>query len=135
VGGLAGGLPFPAVGIAAAHVAGGTEWDALTAVGTLALAAVTLVALAVTIRITRQDRARADKQLKDERDAADARLRDERTRALDAEQESDAWAVEILPGTYGSDESDKSAMTVLVSNLSRRTIVQVDVFFSPEGSA
>jgi hypothetical protein len=123
------------VGIAAAHVAGGAEWDALTAVGTLALAAVTLVALAVTIRITRQDRARADKQLKDERDAADARLRDERTRALDAEQESDAWAVEILPGTYGSDESDKSAMTVLVSNLSRRTIVQVDVFFSPEGSA
>jgi hypothetical protein len=43
------------------------SWDALTAIGTLALAGMTAVAVIVTLVITCQDRKRAEERLRDER--------------------------------------------------------------------
>jgi hypothetical protein len=43
-------------------------WDELTAIGTLALAAVTAAAVIVTLVITYQDRRRADRRISEERD-------------------------------------------------------------------
>lgn len=40
---------------------------------------------------------------------------------------------EIVPGTDGLDESGTSSMTVLVSNLSTRTMVRIEAKFSPDG--
>lgn len=74
----------PGVDIAVAHAAAGTDWDALTAIGTLALAAVTLLAIMTTIVVTVQDRRRTDQRLSREREQA--RLE---------QQESDAWEVQI----------------------------------------
>lgn len=134
MGGLAGRLPFPGVDIAAAHAVGGTNWDALTAVGTMALALVTLAAVVTTIVITKQDRERAGQQLLDERAAADRRYREERDHAQEAEQLAQAWAVEVLPG-HASDRQDTSNLSVMVGNMSTRTVTRVEVQFSPDGKS
>lgn len=66
--------------------AGGINWDAVTAIGALILAAVTLLTLAYAIWTTRRDRKQAaedrtaaDQRLAEERAAGDQRLNDERT--------------------------------------------------------
>jgi len=58
-----------------------TQAATWTAVGTLALAAVTFVALFVTIVVTREDRKRADRNLTCERRLAEVRLKQERDHA------------------------------------------------------
>jgi hypothetical protein len=42
-------------------------WDALTAVGTLALAVITAVAVIVTLAVTYQDRKRTDRRVEEQR--------------------------------------------------------------------
>jgi hypothetical protein len=123
-----------------------TDW--LTAVGTVAVAVVAVgVALYAERRADQRvtaEREHAAKVLADERSLADARLADERAladrrfleerqRAQDGEQLAQAWAVEILPGSYSTEGRDTSAMTVLVSNLGVRTIARVEAQFSPDG--
>lgn len=137
--------------IAAAHAVGGTDWDALTAVGTIALALVTLAAIVTTIVITGQDRTRAAAQLKAERTAADerldrqlehsaAQLRDERDHAVREQREADAWAVRVrfaevrtsmLRGAAPGDLAGSLVVTVV--NLGTRTITRVKARFSPDG--
>ena len=73
-----------------APAAGGINWDSVTAVGTLALAAVTLLTLAYAILTTSRDRKQAavdrisaDKRLEAERNAGEQRLKDERDHAAE----------------------------------------------------
>jgi cbb3-type cytochrome oxidase subunit 3 len=68
----------------------GINWDALTAIGTLALAIVTLLTLAYAVwatgrerRQAASDREDAEKRLEDERQAGAQRLRDEREHAAE----------------------------------------------------
>jgi hypothetical protein len=49
-------------------VASAAPWDALTAIGTLALAIVTAAAVIVTLVLTYQDRRRAERRAREERD-------------------------------------------------------------------
>ena len=144
--------------IAAAHAAGGTNWDGLTAIGTIALAVVTAVALGATILITRQDRTRAAGQLKDERAAADARLdrqlkasdkqlarqlehsevqlRDAREHARCEQQEADAWAVEVsFSSQMTSRDLSVKLLGASVRNRSARTVKWLDCGFSPDGKS
>jgi hypothetical protein len=131
-------LPFRGVGIAAAHAVGGTDWDALTAVGTMALALVTLVAVVATIVITRQDRTRADAQLDRQLKASDAQLRDAREHARCEQQQADAWAVEVRFSTeQAGSQADMSAkrLGAVVRNRSARTVKWLECWFSPDGAS
>jgi hypothetical protein len=56
------------------HTLTGMKWDALTAIGTLALAVMTLAAVVVAIVITSQDRRRADERSRRERLWSDAEM-------------------------------------------------------------
>jgi hypothetical protein len=101
-------------------IASGPDWaSVMTAIGTVALAAVTVGAIIATIVITKQDRQRGDKQLAEERALADkrlteqlahgdaqladerahsaAQLQEERQRSHDAEQRGEAFAVLVTP--------------------------------------
>jgi uncharacterized membrane protein len=49
-------------------VAIAAPWDALTAIGTLALAIVTAAAVIVTLVLTYQDRRRAERRIREERE-------------------------------------------------------------------
>ncbi|HZS22450.1 MAG TPA: hypothetical protein VFA63_15900 [Pseudonocardiaceae bacterium] len=63
-------------------IASGPDWaSVMTAVGTVALAVVTVVTIIVTIMITRQDRRRADKQLADSQTRHDKEIAEERALA------------------------------------------------------
>src|SRR5260221_1851343 len=74
-----------------------------TAVGTLALAAMTLLALATTIVITVRDRKRAAADLAIERVLADGRIRDERDHAQDVRRrERRADSARAHPADRGS---------------------------------
>lgn len=86
------------------------NWDALTGIGTTVLAAMTLAAVVATIVITRQDRRRADE-----------RLAEERRSALDQEQLSEAWAVEVdmTQTLYLVDGQDGRRLWVTVVNRGR----------------
>ena len=72
------GLRLLAVNLAAGTPLWPAEW---TAIGTLALAAVTVAAITSTIIITKQDRKRADEQRREEREHSAAMLREERDHA------------------------------------------------------
>lgn len=127
---------------------GVTDW--LTGIGTVAVA---LVAVGVSLYAERradkrvqaerihaaevlaEERRLADARLAEERAIAERRFLQERDRTVNAEQHAAAWAVEILPGTDGEDESVTSSMTVLVGNMSTRTITQVVAQFSPDGNS
>lgn len=75
--------------------------DTGTAVGTIALAAVTLLALIVTIVITVQDRRKAEQRLHDERQAAQ-----------DREQLAEARVVEVILGTRVAGPEDTIGTTL-----------------------
>lgn len=92
---------------------------AWTAVGTIALAVMTLAAVVVTIVITTQDRRRTDN-----------RLRDERQYAQDREQLAQASAVEVVPNVSVGGGTGVSRLTAFVTNLGSYTITQVETQFS-----
>lgn len=69
---------------------------AWTAVGTIALAIVTLATVVVTVGITRQDRGRADKKLAEEVKRNQDRIDDERRVATEREQFAEASLVEVV---------------------------------------
>jgi hypothetical protein len=71
-----------------------------TAVGTIGLAVVTLIAVVTTIIITSQDRERADKQLGGERERSD----NDRCHARDREQLAEAYQVEVALGQKAAGE-------------------------------
>jgi hypothetical protein len=101
-----------------------SEW---TAIGTVALALVILIAVITAIVITRQDRHRADaRQIKAEADQA----------------EGEAWAVQSMlaeswagPKTLAGDQPDDTAkrLVATVVNGGTYAITDVKVMFSPEG--
>ena len=128
-------LAIPSAGLVVGHVSPAAAMSAAawTAVGTIALAVLTFAAVATTIVVTVQDRRRTDAQLARQLEHSETQMREERARVQEGEQQASAWAVEIVPGTDGLDESDTSSMTVLVSNLSTRTIVRIEAKFSPDG--
>src|SRR5260370_2375968 len=100
------GPMIPAVTVTTA----GPDWaSTMTAIGTVALAAVTVGALITTIVIVRADRKRADRQLAseqarhakeitEERAHSAAQLEEQRQRTHGAEQRGEAYAVLVTPG-------------------------------------
>src|SRR5258707_3838071 len=99
---MMGVLPQDRLAAVASGAMTATDW---TAVGTIALAFVTVVAIITTIIITKQDR-----------DQAAARLHDERRHEREREQEANAWAVQVVmgqlnagPPTWGGDQPDDTA--------------------------
>ena len=91
-----------------------------TAIGTIALAVATLIAVLTTIVITAQDRrgaaarlaserAHSDKQLADERAFSQAQLEEERRIARDREQWSEAYAVQVALGERSAADPGEGA--------------------------
>lgn len=102
IGGTAGGPDVSSSPVSRATTApGSTSWDELTAVGTLALAAVTLITLLATIAIAW----RSDRQLRAERREMQGR-----------EQLAEAYAVRVLFG----------ANVTIVVNRGKYTITKVE---------
>jgi hypothetical protein len=102
---------------------------AWTAVGTIALAVVTVAAVITTIVITAQDRSRSGAQLQAEHQAA-----------LEREQLTEAYAVQVVAGEVpvrGEEpgETEIKRLAAFVVNRGRYTITQVAVQFSPDGSS
>jgi hypothetical protein len=98
---------------------------AWTAIGTIALAAVTVVAVITNIVITRQDRRRADRQLAEERRIAQER-----------EQFAEAYAIQVtlVKGAPEGEGMDKAQeLRVAVINHGGQTITRVEVQFSLDG--
>jgi hypothetical protein len=87
------------------------DWDALTAIGTLALAAMTFAAVVVTIVITTQDRRRADERSRRERLWSDAEL------VSDVEQ----LLVDLDPERRGLNANPGTAEEEMWASLFRRT--------------
>lgn len=103
-----------------------------TAIGTIALAVLTLATVITTIIITVQDRRHADMALIAERQRSDNQRREDREERQRTEQLTEAWAVEILPKM--ADDSDTSQyLGVDVNNLGSWTITNVEVRFTPDG--
>jgi hypothetical protein len=114
----------------AANVIIAAPWDALTAIGTLALAAVTAVAVIVTLMITRQDRRLSAA----ERARADERIRDERLHSLQLEQDQQASDVYLTRTAIDPQATaDKLALIVSIINGGDYTITHVMVQFSISG--
>jgi len=124
------------------------DWqDTATAIGTVAVAVVAVgVALfaewRADIRVKRErehsakglaeERAAADTRLMRQMEHSDAQLREDRQRTRKAEQQAEAWAVQIIPNlACGGDGT--SQLTATVRNLGNYSIVQVEVQFSPDG--
>lgn len=97
--------------------------DAWTAIGTIALAAMTLAAVVTTIGITVQDRRRVD---------------DERRSAAEQEQLAEAWAVvsDMSQTVYfvtGKEENTR-LLWLTVANVGRFTITRLEARFCLDGS-
>ncbi len=115
----------------------GPDWASRwTAIGTIALAVLTLAVIITTILITVQDRRRADKALIAQQERADALRREDREHAQVAEQEAEAWAVEVIPHVWPeSRDGSTRRLSVSVTNLGSYTITRVVAQFSPEGTS
>lgn len=136
--------------VIAPAVASGPDWASImTAVGTVAVAVVAVgVALFAEWRADKRvtaervhaatvladERAAADARLKSQQEHSGAQLREERQRAQDAEQQAEAWAVEVIPDVAGGAGS-ASYLTVDVFNLGSSTITRVEAEFSLDGRA
>jgi len=130
------------------------QWPAdWTAVGTVALAAVTVAAIITTIVITVQDRKRADKQLAGERAAADKRLADEiraaderlrqeRQGYQDQEQWAEAYLVQVTrarrsyypPTNQPPPDEPVDHAVAIVVNHGRYTITRVEARLYASGN-
>jgi hypothetical protein len=125
-----------------------------TAIGTIALAVMTLAAVITTIIITTQDRASARTSLDQERAAADARLtrqlehsdaqlQAERQAAQDAEQHAEAYAVQVVlgvqadapPDAYGDPGDSVKTLVVMIANRGKYTVTRVEAQFGPNGTS
>jgi hypothetical protein len=108
----------------ASFVALALPWDALTAIGTLALAAVTVAAVIVTLVITYQDRKRAEDRIRDER---------QHDRQLEQDQQaSDVYVTRTATGRLRT-VARRLALAVTVVNGGDYTITQVMVRFAIDG--
>jgi hypothetical protein len=115
----------------------GPDWASRwTAIGTIALAVLTLAVIIATIVITGQDRRRADKALIAQQEHAEALRREDREHAQEAEQLAEAWAVEVIPHVWPeSRDGSTKRLSVSVTNLGSYTITRVAARFSPEGTS
>jgi len=135
---------------------GGPSWtDILTAIGTVAVAAVAVwVALWTDRRAARQlkaehdrsdqllkeERERSDRQLAEEREHSRAQIEEERQIAREREQLAEAYQVQVFPGERpgaGQDIHDPAvvALVVLLVNHGSFTIREVEAQFSVDGTS
>jgi hypothetical protein len=138
---------------------GPTDW--LTAIGTVAVA-VAAVAVALfaewraSVRVTAErqhsariladERAAADKRLRDQQEHSDRQLREERQAAQDAEQLAEAYAVQVVMGErdggvardelYGepTEIASTKILAVMIVNRGNYTITRIEAKFSPDGT-
>jgi hypothetical protein len=89
-----------------------------------------------------EERKAADDRLRAQLEHSDAQLREERKNAQDAEQLSEAWAVDLIgaqvgpePGITSEPDQPIGRPVVIVINQSRYTITRVEARFSPEGQS
>lgn len=119
-----------------------TDW---TAVGTIALAAATLIAVVTTIIITAQERKRADERLGEERGHSATQLEDERRHAREREQLAEAYKVQVVLGekaageptdsTYEEPDESVRQLVAIVVNHGAYTITRVEAQFSYDGNS
>src|SRR5579863_1115859 len=107
----------------AAYASGITSAD-WTAIGTLALAVVTVAAVLTTIWLAREDRRRADKALAGEIKREHTRAEAERLK----EQEAEAYLVEVAVDVakHENPGSTDRRIAVIVINHSRYTITHIE---------
>jgi hypothetical protein len=99
--------------------------DWWTAIGTLALAAVTVGAVVVSIVLARQESRRTDERIDRQMGLA------EKSRRKD-QQLRQAWAVVVLPRNYATGPDERN-LGVYVANRGDSTITKVKVMFSVGG--
>jgi hypothetical protein len=105
-----------------------------TAVGTIALAVLTLAAVVTTIVITVQDRRR----FREERGRSDKQIAEERRIAREREQFAEAYAVQVTlvkSGIHGEGEDAARRLIAAIVNHGAQTITRVEVRFSPDGGS